>query len=471
MAGQINVAERLAQGRPAVEHTQSYVWACHIVGYQHPDLTMYASQVRDLYDSEDGLNLWVLDDDCKKLRAAANASDEALSRQRALLADLAGAWRGPAADAAAEFLQRHCRAGEAVAAALRVAAERCAALRDEVWQLVDRKVATAIAVDDRRLAERPAWLAAAQTVTNGAGQRSAADELVDQQIRPYVDNDIRTEWLAAMRSTPVSVDAAFDAVTDAVAAAPMVRFELPGDLAPGFPPLDEPVASIAPAIPAAVAPASARAAPPVDPAPAAAEVAAPAAPWDPLTTPPPGSPADALAGVPPVAPLMDAPFGGAAALPTGTGDTGGGLAGSISSVISRIVDGIGGLLGSLTDGLADPSITDDADVDGELAADGPDDHPEKDAEDKGDELADEPDEEAAPAEVDDAAEAAVPKAAPAPEGADERTTEEPSAPPGDAAPPADAPAPSEPSPPPANPEPDKASPCEIAADELPQAGQ
>ncbi len=53
-------------------------------------------------------------------------------------------------------------------------------------------------IDDRRLAQRAEWLAAAQTVTTGAGDRAAASELVDQQIKPFVDNDIRSDWLAAM---------------------------------------------------------------------------------------------------------------------------------------------------------------------------------------------------------------------------------------------------------------------------------
>src|SRR5579875_1114376 len=184
MTERYDVAQRLAQGLPAVEHTQSYVWACHVLGYQHPDLTDYPTQVRDWYDTEDGLNLWLLDDDCAKLRAAANAADEAVSRQRAQQDELAGAWLGVGAGAAAEFLQRHVRAGQAVAANIRTAAERCATLRDDLWRLVDAKAATAIAVDDRRVAARPAWLAAAQIELNGVADREAADDLVDRLFNP-----------------------------------------------------------------------------------------------------------------------------------------------------------------------------------------------------------------------------------------------------------------------------------------------
>ena len=475
MANRLDVAARLDEGRPAVEHTQSYVWACHALGYQNPDLTLHASQVRDWYDSEDGLDLWVLDDDCARLRAAANATDEALSRQRAQLAEFVVAWRGLGADSATGFLRRHCDAGEAVAAAVRGTAERCAALRDDLWQLVDRKVAKAIAIDDRRLAERPAWLAAAQTVTTGAGDRSVAEQLVKQQVEPHVDNDIRADWLTVMRSTVAAVDASFDAVTEALTAAPAVRFELPGDLAFRRQPLDEPLAPIAATVSVPTASASWGATPSVEPAAAHPDAAVPPVSSDSglLTNPPPTFPAGALNGSAPVPPLLDSPLEGAAGLPAGTGDLGGagglgGLAGSIGGVVGQIVGGIGSLLDSLADGLADPSVADDASVDDELDADGP--------EEEGDaEADDEPDgEDAEPADADDGvepAESATPAASPsAPEttGA-EPAADEPAAPQADSAPLADVPPPAEP--PPADPGSDEATPCEIAADELPQIGQ
>ncbi|MBV9350563.1 MAG: hypothetical protein JOZ23_03370 [Mycobacterium sp.] len=479
MANRLNVAARLAEGRSAVEHTQTYVWACHALGYQHPDLTIHGCQVRDWYDSEDGLDLWVLDDDCAKLRAAANATDEALSRQRAQLAVFAGAWSGPGGAAALSFLQRHCHAGEAVVADVRAAAERCAALRDELWQLIDRKVLTAIAVDDRRLAERPAWLAAAQTVMTRAGDRAVAEKLVEQQVEPYVDNDIRGDWLTAMRSTPVSVDASFDAVTDAVTATPPARFELPGDLGLRCQQFDEPLPPIA-AVSVPITPAAGGATPPVDPEPAKSGARAPAPPWDPgtLSTLPPTVPAGALDGLPPVPPSTDAQLGDAG-LPAGDlGGAGGlgGLAGSIGGVIGQIVGGIGSLLGSLADGLAEPA--DDAAVGDELDADDPEEQLDDEADDPRDE---EPDgEDAEPAAVVEGAEEAPPEAAgespPMPNAVGNEPTAD--APAADAAPPADAPPPAELSPPPADPGapaadpgPDESTPCEIAADELPQAGQ
>ncbi len=489
-----DVTSRLAEGRSAAEHTQSYVSASHVLGYHHPELTLHGEQVRELYDSEEGLDLRALDDDAAELRAAAHATDEALSRQRALLADLASAWRGPGAESAAEFLQRHCGAGETVAAAVRITAERWAALPDELWQLVDRKVATAITIDDRRSADRPAWLAAAQAVMSGGTGDAAAAHIVNQQVMPYVDNDIAREWLSVMRSTSLAFDAALDAVIDAAAATTAVRFELPGDLAAALPPLREPLVPIGAAVTAPAAVVSAAATTPPGPAHSPVEAAAssgpsgsaaptapppaapadatgalpPAAPADATGALPPAAPADATGALPPAAPLWDSGLGSGTGMPTGGGGSGGlgGLAASISSVIGSIVDGIGGLLGSLSDGLADSPIDDDAELegsdadhsDGETVADGsddqaqqPDDHPD----------------DAQPVPVVDDAQPENPPAAD--QVADEPTADQPAAP-VDAVPTPDPP-PAESAPPPPDPDTDGATPCEIAADALPQAGE
>ncbi len=149
MADRFDVSARLAEGRPAVEHTQTYVDACHQLGYQQPDLTAHTSQVLDWYDAEAGLDLRILDDDTGALRAAVNAIEEALWVQRTQVTELAAAWGGPGADSATRFLRRHSDAAAEVAAHVRVAAEDCAALRDDVWQAVDGKAATAVAIDER----------------------------------------------------------------------------------------------------------------------------------------------------------------------------------------------------------------------------------------------------------------------------------------------------------------------------------
>ncbi len=80
------------------------MWACHLLGYQNPDLTLHAAQVRDWYSSEDGLDLGALEADRAALDAAAAATENARHLQDLQLADLAGAWEGRGGDASQEFL-------------------------------------------------------------------------------------------------------------------------------------------------------------------------------------------------------------------------------------------------------------------------------------------------------------------------------------------------------------------------------
>ncbi len=445
MAGRCDVAARLAEGRPAVEHTQTYVQACHELGYQHPDLTAHASQVHGWYDTEAGLDLRILDDDSAELHAAANTLDEALWLQRMQVAEIAAAWTGLGADSATAFLQRHCDNAAQLAAHVRAAAEEYAVLRDTLWQLVDRKAATAVAIDDRRVGERSAWLAAAHTVTAGVGERSAAEELVRLHITPYVDNDIRDDWLGAMRSTTASVKASYDEAIHALASAREVCFEIPGELGPRRPPVfDEPLA-----------PTPATATVPRMPPPAAvvptvpAAVAAPAPPAQPPPAQPPPAPAD-----------LGAPLGDAAGLSTGAGNLGslGGLAGSLGGLVGEVVDGIGGLLGSLADGLSDPSGSEDPLLDDPLDADDPL------GDETGDETADARPTDADATGDDVGAEAPTENPPAASDSVDEPIAQQVTPP---DAPPQPSPSEGQPEPP----QPDGSTPCEIAADELPQAGQ
>ena len=103
-------------------------------------------------------------------------------------------------------------------------------------------------IDDRRLAQRAEWLAAAQAVTTGA-VTAAASELVDQQIKPFVDNDIRSDWLGAMHRATASVTGAYDVALAAVGGGAAVNFDVPGELGPRW---AEPPGS---AIPGATVPA------------------------------------------------------------------------------------------------------------------------------------------------------------------------------------------------------------------------
>ncbi|ASW91967.1 hypothetical protein [Mycobacterium marseillense] len=453
MADRLDVDARLAEGRVAVEHTQSYVQAGHALGYQHPDLTAHPAQIREWYASEDGLDLRALDRDCAELRAAGVVAAEALRMQRAQVAELAAAWAGPGGDAAVQLLQRHCDIADAVAAELRAAAQRCESLRDNLWHLVDSKVATAIAVDDRAQAQRPAWLAAAAAVT--AGGPEGAQDVVRGQVIPYVDNDICNDWLNAMRSTSEGVETAYAMVIDRAAAAPAAWFEFPGDLGANVVPVqlappveapalrvEDPAATVAAAAPAPVAP---------TPAPPA-----PTADWGGGLGDASGWPAAGLGG----------PGGlgsglGSGGLGSGLGGGGGGLLG----LAGRIVDAMGDLLGSAGDG------SDGADAFGDSSG--------GNALDENPFHADDPTEsegteDAGDAEdaVEDAAEPAEPDGPESDQQAQPVETPPPVDPPPVDPPPAEPPAPA--AAPAADPAPvaaEGSTPCEIAADQLPQAGQ
>ncbi|GFG97634.1 hypothetical protein [Mycobacterium timonense] len=467
MADRLDVDSRLAEGRVAVEHTQTYVQAGHALGYQHPDLTAHPAQIREWYASEDGLDLRALDRDCAELRAAGVVAAEALRMQRAQVAELAAAWTGAGGDAAVQLLQRHCDTADAVATELRAAAQRCESLRDNLWHLVDSKVATAIAVDDRVRAQRPAWLSAAAAVT--AGNAQGAEDVVRGQVIPYVDNDIRNDWLNAMRSTSEGVGTAYAMVIDRAAAAPAARFEFPGDLGTSVvpvqlaPPVDapaprveDPAATVAAAAPAPVAPMPGPVAPmpgPVAPTPA------PAADWGSGLGDAVGWPAGGLGD-------LGGPGGGlgSGGLGSGLGGGGGGLLG----LAGRIVDAMGDLLGSAGDGSdGGPALADgDAVLDeNPFHADDPEDT-------VADETPDDPDAAADGAQSVDESQP-DPDDAIQPAGTSPPPIETPA--PADTPPPADT---AQPDAPPAAPvaqpapaaDPQK-TPCEVAADQLPQAGQ
>jgi hypothetical protein len=450
MADRFDVSARLAEGRAAVEHTQTYVDACHQLGYQQPDLTAHTSQVWDWYDAEAGLDLRILDDDVGALRAAVNAIEEALWVQRTQVTELAAVWRGSGADAAMRFLQRHCDVAAEVAAHVGAAAEHYVALRDDVWKSLDGKVANAAAIDERTAAQRSAWLAACRSVTAGTGERSTAEEVIQQQVKPYVDNDIRNDWLAAMASGSASVAASYDEAIHALASTSEVRFDVPGDFGPSWQPAFEerPVTAAAStmALPAEPAPTVPAAAPSIRP------------PTSPQRQ---GVSTDGTNDAASMPAELAAPLGDTSGLSTGAGNLGGlgGVAGGIGGVVGSIVDSIGSILGSLAGGLGDGSGSGDPLADDPLDLDDADKHGDKDTDDN-----------AEPVSVDDTTAAEQP-VDPVPENP--LATGDPVAepvgqqldPPPPAAPPADQP------PPAAAPQTDGSTPCEIAEDELPQAGQ
>jgi hypothetical protein len=461
----LDVDARLAEGRPAVGNVGDYVWACHLLGYQNPDLTLHAAQVRDWYGSEDGLDLRALDADRAALEAVATAADDARQLQERQTDVLAGAWQGQGGDASREFLLRHGQASAAVASAVRDAVDALAALREDLWRAVDEKVTAAVAIEDRRQSERAQWRAAAQTVTTGAGDRAVASEMVDQQVKPFVDNDIRTDWLTAMQSAMAAVTAAFDAATGTLAGEHPVGFEVPGDLGPSAVPSwsgptpSAGTAGTAPAgWPSAVSPAAPAAGPIAAPPPAFAAPEPPPAAWMPA----------APMGAPPAT----APTSATPALPStpSLGELGGGLpggAGGLAGLGSQFADAIGGLLNHPNDMLPDPSepdetVEEDKPVDEEPVDEEPaDEEVDGSAEDETD---------ADPGEV---AESVEPAADTVEGCADEAGVDEaPPAEPVATAPPAPMPPPQQPivEPPPSAEPLGARTPCEIAADELPQAG-
>lgn len=450
-----DAASRLADGRPAAGIIQDYVWACHLLGYQDSDLTLHASQVRDWYGSEDGIDLQALESDCEALRAAAAAAEGALARQHAQLASMAVAWDGVGAQASGDFLRRHGEASAAVVAAVRTAAESLASLRDRLWHSVDGKVAATMAAEGRGAG--PDWQAAAQTVTTGAGDRASASELVDQEVRPFVVNDIRSAWLTAMRSAMAAVTEAYDAAAAELASEVVVVFDVPGQLGPSWSPssgeevvtvpagTSSVAGSIAAAPIAAAAPAggpAAWSAPPV--------VASPA----PIPAPPPTAE--------PVAPT--APVEPAAAMPSmggGMPDIGSGLSG----FGGQLGELLGGLMGTSQDALSNLPESDELDKPDDF--DPLDEEDDDEVEDESEDDDDEHDEETTTEEPE------VDEVEPAATGsADEVVEGSPAEPLAAEAEPVPPPTPV---PPPIEPlaAPDSAAgtPCEIAADELPQVGE
>ena len=338
MAEKFDVASRLAEGRPAVDNIQTYVWACHMLGYANPDLTLHAAQVRDWYGSEDGLDLRALD-----ARSCGARSGRGGDGGRAGVPGRATrrAVGGVAGRAARTSRVRSCAGtattSAAAAAAVRKTADALASLRDNLWHAVDGKVAAAIAADDRAPDE---WLAAAHTVTTGAGDRASASERIDQQVKPFVDNDIRADWLTAMRSAIAAVTDLYDAVTAELNAAPGAVFDVPGALGPSWtpPPSDDQAATVPAAASVASPPViasptwSAPAATPPMPAPAA---------FAPMSAAPLAPPVDAGSTAPAMAAPPSAPSLG------GMPDVGSGLSG----LGQQLADVFGSLLGSVDDGL------------------------------------------------------------------------------------------------------------------------
>ncbi|MCA4751899.1 hypothetical protein [Mycolicibacterium fortuitum] len=467
MAASLDVAARLDEGQAAVDTIAEYVWACHLLGFDHPDLTRYRYQVHDWYSAEEGLDLRVLDVESASLAAAATVAEEELALQDKNFQNLVEAWHGTGARASTDFLARHAASSAQVAAGVRSAAAVLTRLRDSLWAAVEAKVSAALQIEGRQGGQRGSWLAAARTVSTGLGDRSAASELIDTQVKPFVVNDVAGDWLAAMRSTTRAVADAYGQALAGLRAEALPVFGIPGELGPAAP-VPLPVA--------AGTTAASAAAPSWQPSPAAMPAAMSTAPSQ---IPPPAPAAEPLAAVAePVGSAAPAPTLPAGAAPGMAGggmpglgglpDVGSGLAGAGQ----QLADLFGGLLGSSADGLPDrigdlPS-GEGGDVD-------PDDGPQQEADDEDDpDVEDTADEDGSEDTVEDGAD----EDEPVDSAEGELTEPQSDSPPVDEASPdpqkleVTDPAPTVPGPA-ADPlaAPTGGTPCEIAADELPQVGE
>lgn len=398
----------LARGGPAVEVLSDYVAACRALGRTVTD----PAQLHDAYTAEDGMDLGTLDADCAAIAAALGTVEEAARLQESARAALAAAWQGPGADIAAQVIAAHAQSSEQTVSALHRVADTLTELRDNLWHLVTGKVAAVQDIEDR--AERAQWWPAARAVTTGAGAQDSASEIVDGKVNPFVTVAIGSDWAEVMESTKRSVRDAYDTAAAGLSA----------DQPAGFGSLG----SAAGVTPAAAAP-----------------------PADALAPSPAPAPAPAPAGDPFSGGL---PLGG---LGSGMSSVGGGFTGAGQ----QLADLLGGLFGT---GTGTDSIPEEPLDIGERDTDDPE--PEPDDDRKEDEGKEDEGKEDGTAEENEG------------EGKDEPTSEtaettevlelEPEPPavtpvPEPAAPVA---APMAAEPPPEPPR----TPCEIAADELPQAG-
>lgn len=302
MTGNHDVAARLADAQLALDDFQTYVAAAR--ARSHADLETW-------YGAERGLDLQRLDADRATLEAAAHSATDALAAARRQLTALAAAWDGPGAAMAADFLRRHCDSATILVDALMAAAAACTELRDELWQSVDAKVAATTTLAERVGAHRETWLSAAQRVLAGAPDEAAAAVVADQ-VAPFVDTAIGADWLRDMRST---TDAARRAYREAIAALvewPTPRFEVPGDLGPAF------VAGAPGARSPQVPPGWVADAPPPPPS-------GPESPPDQVNAALPAPVATPPAGVPPLTPPD---LSAASAIPSRVGEALGGLLGN-----------------------------------------------------------------------------------------------------------------------------------------------
>lgn len=230
----IDVAAKLAQGAAAVGAIETYVAASQAVGLPAGGLTV--AGVRELYAAEAGMRLDAIAADSDALAKLADTAEEGMRLEAEACDAVRESWQGASGTAAAEFVERHLAGGAALVAALRDASAALRSLRDELAALVEHKVGTAVDFDDRRAAEHPVWLAEAEAVLQGLAD-DVAVEVVARHISPFVDGDVQSDWMPAMRDATDSVAAAYDEAVTRLSDRPGPQFASPGTGSAGaFPP-------------------------------------------------------------------------------------------------------------------------------------------------------------------------------------------------------------------------------------------
>lgn len=478
MASAFDVAGRLSEGEQALTVLDDYVAACQVLGLPT------SASLPDLYRTESGLDLAALAADARSLDAAATAAQDALRMQGNGYRELTAQWSGAGGAAAGEFMRALTVGAEDVVAHLRRSAQALTALRDDLWRAVDTKVDAVLRADAQAAGHRDEWSAAARAVLAGAGDMAAASELIDQQVKPFVVRVVSGDLLPALRDASDAVAAAYDSAIVTVTPA-TVSFAVPFAMTPQWAPSASSLPGAEPVYQAVAA------------APFGTKGAAAAAPFGtlgtaagwtpspaPVTAEPAPAPAIGTSGVP--EPALGAP----AATPAAAGLPGDlGLGSGIGSLGQQLTDAIGGALGSMAglapgasglggldrirDGLGGDlgsnlgADTDDTDTDSDVDHDAddepndePDDDPNDEPEDNDAEGAEDPAAEGGDAESDDADSGPVDTpAAPLPQPFPDQSADDPAS-----------------TIPPAEPlaeqgNPTTRTPCEIAADELPNVGE
>ena len=214
---------------------------------------------------------------------------EALATTRELRTTLTAAFSGAGATAADGFLSRNATAAATVGDRLERTARCYPLLAGQLWRAIDAKVTATCGLAGRWANRRSEWLAAASAVLAGSTDEQST-ATVERSVKPFVAESVRGDWLAAMRTAVAAVEQAYRAAVDQLADGAVVRFEIPADLMPSAPARTSASAAVAAAPPAA-APTTPAAVPVPDTpaAPVPGDTVSPEVPAEPGVSPSPPS--------------------------------------------------------------------------------------------------------------------------------------------------------------------------------------